>query len=240
MFCPMCGAQSDDESAFCSKCGAALPSSSSVPQSAPARRSSTEDANVAHARQGSPSAKATKAESKAARAKAKALRPWYKKKRYYLLAVVLAIIIASAAGSHKPANPGSSSTPTTSPSSGNGPTTTQAAVTPTTAAVSAPQEVVFACTGDAPGVTISYGSDSTNDSAAASPFSATLPLSSSSQYYDLTAQLGGSGSINCSVTVHWNQGGHSYAARKVGSASGGYNIADPQVCSDFSGGWQAC
>jgi hypothetical protein len=205
-----------------------MPAASSTPQSEPIQRSSPGDANAA------------KADSKAAKAKAKALRPWYKKKRYYLLAVVLVIIIASAAsGSHKPANPGASSTPTT-PSGGGNPTTTPAAVTATTAAVNAPQDVVFACTGDAPGVTISYGSDSTNDSASASPFSATLPLSSSAEYYDINAQLDGSGSINCSVTVHWNQDGRSYAARKAGSASGGYNIADPEVCSDYIGGWQGC
>jgi hypothetical protein len=67
-----------------------------------------------------------------------------------------------------------------------------------------------------------------------------MPLSSSAEYYDVSAQLGGGGSITCSVTVHWNQGGRSHAARKVGSASGGYNIASPEVCSDFTGGWQAC
>jgi len=225
MFCPKCGAQSDDGAAFCSKCGAALPTSSSAPETAPVPRSSSEDAGAAHASPEPPSAKGATGESKA-----KDLRPWYKKKRYYLLAVVLVIIIASATSSHKPAV-------TTSPTFGGTPATT---VTPTIAQVSTPQQVVFACSGDAPGVNITYGSDSTHDAAAGSPFTATFPLSSSAEYYSVSAQLYGSGSINCSVTVHWNQEGQSYVARKAGSASGGYNIADPEVCSNFTGGWEAC
>lgn len=102
------------------------------------------------------------------------------------------------------------------------------------------QKVVFACTGNAPGVTISFGDDSSNHAAARSPFSATLPLDVHAMYYDIDAQLGGSGSINCSVTVYWNQGGRNHVVRKTGSASGGYNIADPEVCGNFTGGWEAC
>jgi hypothetical protein len=103
-----------------------------------------------------------------------------------------------------------------------------------------PQNVIFSCVGNAPGVMISYGSDSSNYSAARSPFTAVLPLSSSAQYYDINAQLGGSGSIACVVTVHWNQGGHSHSVKKVGVATGGYNIADPEICSGFTGNWEAC
>jgi hypothetical protein len=107
-------------------------------------------------------------------------------------------------------------------------------------AVKTRQVVVFVCAGNAPGVTISYGDDSSNLSAPRTPFSATLPLSHGAMYYDVNAQLDGSGSVSCSVTVHWNQGGRSHTARKVGTASGGYNIADPEVCSNFTGGWSAC
>jgi hypothetical protein len=235
MFCPNCGAQNDAESAFCSKCGTALLPHTIETKGAAEPTSAVARVATARAPQPSPSAKDAKADAKAAEARAKALRPWYKRKRYYLLAVVLVIIIASIAGSHKPANPGGSSTPTTSPSGGSAPTT----VTPTTAAPIA-QDVVFICTGDAPGVSITYGSETTNDSGGGTPFHAILALDTSSDYYDVTAQLGGSGSVACSVTVHWDQGGQSYVVRQVGSASGGYNIADPEVCSDFTGGWEAC
>jgi hypothetical protein len=34
--------------------------------------------------------------------------------------------------------------------------------------------------------------------------------------------------------------GATQAASNSGSASGGYNIADAQVCSDFAGDWQSC
>ena len=47
------------------------------------------------------------AEAKAAKAKAKALRPWFKKKRIIIPAVILLLIIAKAATGGSPANTGS-------------------------------------------------------------------------------------------------------------------------------------
>jgi hypothetical protein len=45
----------------------------------------------------------------------------------------------------------------------------------------------------------------------------------------VTAQLQGSGDINCSVSVE----GHS----KKGHASGGYNLCTAQLSSGLLGGW---
>lgn len=68
-------------------------------------------------------AKTAKIEAKVAKAKAKALRPWYKKKRFWALAIVVIIIIAAVAGNKSnPPGPANSSsgtsttvTPTTTP-----------------------------------------------------------------------------------------------------------------------------
>ncbi|MEU3339299.1 hypothetical protein ACWCQ1_15485 [Streptomyces sp. NPDC002144] len=78
---------------------------------------------------------------------------------------------------------------------------------------------------------ISYGSDSDTRKGTFrnGEFKATLPLHKDAMYYTVTAQLQGSGDINCSVTVD----GHT----KKGHASGGYNICDAQLSSGFLGSW---
>lgn len=163
----------------------------------------------------------------------KIMKWWHFKKRRLVWGSTLAIVAVSIFGvSEAPSALALNPSRIFPVSSGN----TQKAVP----AAKARQYVAFVCSGNAPGVTISYGSDSSEYSAPRSPFSRTLPLNRSAEYYDVSAQLGGSGSITCSVTAHWNQGGRSHAARKVGSASGGYNIADPEICSNFTGGWQGC
>ena len=48
-----------------------------------------------------PTAKMASADAKAAKARSKALRPWYRKKRYWLLAIVVIAIAATAAGANK-------------------------------------------------------------------------------------------------------------------------------------------
>ncbi|MDH6213381.1 hypothetical protein [Streptomyces pseudovenezuelae] len=78
---------------------------------------------------------------------------------------------------------------------------------------------------------ITYGSDSDNRKGkfANGKFEATLPLDEDALYYNVTAQLQGSGDINCSVTVD----GHT----KKGHASGGYNLCTAQLSSGLLGGW---
>lgn len=111
---------------------------------------------------------------------------------------------------------------------------------PTSAAPS-PQgpdnEVVFKCSGNAPdGVDITYGTDSSNASASKLPFSHTETLDSSAEYYEVQAQLSGSGHVTCSTTVYWS----GQSATKSGTAEGGYNIAATEICSTFDGGWEGC
>ncbi|MFK0284181.1 hypothetical protein ACIQVL_27485 [Streptomyces sp. NPDC090499] len=101
----------------------------------------------------------------------------------------------------------------------------------------APKTVVFKVWGTAPagvlgGLDINYGSD--NDTRKGTfkdgEFEATLPFSKEAMYYTLNAQLQGSGDINCSVTVP--------GQTTSGHASGGYNICNVQLSSDFTGGWR--
>nr|WP_253267798.1 hypothetical protein [Streptomyces asoensis] len=78
---------------------------------------------------------------------------------------------------------------------------------------------------------ITYGSDSDNRKGTFKngKFEATLPLDDDAMYYNVMAQLQGSGDINCSVTVD----GHT----EKGHASGGYNICNAQANAGLLGGW---
>ena len=104
------------------------------------------------------------------------------------------------------------------------------------------QDVVFRCTGNAPrGIDITYGPEGSNYGASRLPFSRTLDLDANAQYYNVTAQLQGAGTVSCSTNVNWaDYSGSQQTVTQTGNASGGYNIASAEVCSDFSGGWQAC
>lgn len=100
----------------------------------------------------------------------------------------------------------------------------------------AKKTVTFKVWGTAPagalgGLDIGYGSDSDTRKGTFKngKFEATLPFSSDAMYYNVNAQLQGSGDINCSVTVD----GHT----KKGHASGGYNICDAQLNSGLFGDW---
>lgn len=97
-------------------------------------------------------------------------------------------------------------------------------------------KVVFKVWGTAPagalgGLDIGYGSDSDTRKGTFKDgrFEATLTLDKDAMYYNVNAQLQGSGDINCSVTVD--------GKTKKGHASGGYNICDAQLSSNFTGGW---
>ncbi|MFJ4628814.1 hypothetical protein [Streptomyces sp. NPDC088847] len=97
-------------------------------------------------------------------------------------------------------------------------------------------KVVFKVWGTAPagalgGLDIGYGSDSDTRKGTFKDgrFEATLTLDKGAMYYTVHAQLQGSGDINCSVTAD--------GKTKKGHASGGYNICDAQLSSNFTGGW---
>jgi hypothetical protein len=97
--------------------------------------------------------------------------------------------------------------------------------------------VVFKVWGTAPAgdlgpLDITYGSDSDTRKGnfTNGKFEATLPATKGAMYEQVTAQLQGSGDINCSITVD--------GKTKTGHAAGGYNICDAQLSADpFNGGW---
>jgi hypothetical protein len=96
---------------------------------------------------------------------------------------------------------------------------------------SQPQVVTFTVTGSAPdGVDIQYGSDSSNNSPSgvALPWTITMPYDSNAEYYSVSAQLQGDGTLQCSVTVH--------GKTKNASANGAYQICDAQL-SNLGFGW---
>ncbi|WP_244189226.1 hypothetical protein [Streptomyces incarnatus] len=97
--------------------------------------------------------------------------------------------------------------------------------------------VVFKVWGKAPSgalgpLDISYGSDTDNRQGhwKNGGFTATLPLNNDAMYYQVNAQLQGSGDIHCSVTVD--------GKTKQGHAAGGYNICDAQLSAGLFGGWE--
>jgi hypothetical protein len=107
---------------------------------------------------------------------------------------------------------------------------------PTTA--TPPDQVVFHCTGstDGDGIDIMYGPEGSNFSASHLPFTKTMTLDDTAEYYSVTAQLQGGGHVTCTTTV--TQDGDSTV--KSAAASGGYNIAMAEVCSSFDGTWDPC
>ncbi|MFF7212590.1 hypothetical protein ACFZAU_18935 [Streptomyces sp. NPDC008238] len=97
-------------------------------------------------------------------------------------------------------------------------------------------EVVFTVWGTAPSgalgpLDITYGSDSDSREGhwKNGRFTTSLPLDGDALYYTVTAQLQGSGDINCSVTID----GHTEKAH----AAGGYNICHAQANRGLFGGW---
>ena len=156
------------------------------------------------------------------------------------LLLVIGVIGALAGGGDKKDSSADSTTPAAGTSKSEQPA---AAGDPSKAAESeakteAPKKkvVVFKVWGTAPAgalgpLDITYGSDSDTRKGAFKngAFEATLPLKSDALFYNVMAQLQGSGDINCSVTVD----GHT----EKGHASGGYNICNAQANAGLLGGW---
>lgn len=108
----------------------------------------------------------------------------------------------------------------------------------TSPAATAPDQVVFHCTGstNGDGIDIMYGPEGSNYSASHLPFTKTMSLDDTAQYYSVTAQLQGGGHVTCTTSV--TQDGDTTV--KKATASGGYNIAMAEVCSSFDGTWEPC
>ena len=99
-----------------------------------------------------------------------------------------------------------------------------------------PKVVTFKVWGTAPAgalgpLDINYGSDSDSRKGEFKngKFEATLPLKDDAMYYNVMAQLQGSGDINCSVTVD--------GETKKAHASGDYNICSAQLSGGLFGDW---
>jgi len=151
--------------------------------------------------------------------------------------VVFVIIVASITDSiASPKTPSAAVAVTQQPAANN---PAAPAVAPaTTPAAGGAAQVTYKCTGSAPdGVDITYGPEGSDYSASRLPFSKTMPLTGSPQFVNVTAQLSGSGHVSCTTTVQASDGTKTVNSA---AASGGYNLASAEVCSDFTGGWDAC
>jgi hypothetical protein len=150
-----------------------------------------------------------------------------------VLAVIFISIIGSAmSGSPKGTRSQIPATPVYTPAA------PVASTAPATVTPPAPVYVVFTVTGSAPsGASVMYGSDADVITPAgtlgvlgdgvALPFTATMKFDPSAMYYNLTAQLEGSGSITSTITI--KRAGYSDLVVSHGSATGGYNIASAQA-----------
>jgi hypothetical protein len=150
---------------------------------------------------------------------------------------------SSGAGDVKaaPTASASSSKPTAGSAPASAKPKPKAVATPKKTATAEPKPkakvVTFKVWGTAPAgalgpLDITYGSDSDNRKGnfRNGTFTATLPLNDDAMYYDVSAQLQGSGDIQCSVTVD--------GKTKKGHASGDYNICSAQLSGGIFGGWE--
>lgn len=68
-----------------------------------------------------------------------------------------------------------------------------------------------------------------------------MSLKSDAQYFNVTAQLQGSGNVSCKTDVSYtDSSGSQKTVSNSGTAQGGYNIASAEICSSFDGGWESC
>ncbi|MGW0424748.1 hypothetical protein [Streptomyces sp. NPDC003015] len=148
---------------------------------------------------------------------------------------VLIALIGAVAGGGSSSNDSKSADDTKAGSSTSG-RSTSGGSTSKAEEKSGKKVVIFKVWGTAPAgalgpLDITYGSDSDNRDGTFEngEFKATLPLDDDTLYYNVTAQLQGSGDIHCSVTV----GGKT----KKAHAAGDYNICMAQLSSGLLGGW---
>lgn len=158
------------------------------------------------------------------------------------LFVVVIVAVTVAGGGKSSNNTASNTTVTTvttataAAAGGDDAAATQAAQTPAAPAVN--PEVTYSCTGSAgDGVNITYGPSGSDYSASSLPFTKTMSLAASAEYYDTEAQLQGGGSVSCTTTVIGEDGS---TTTNTAAADGGYNIASAEVCSNFDGSWTDC
>lgn len=150
-----------------------------------------------------------------------------------IVGLFVIIGIAAAATSSGSKNDSSGSTASSSHSAGKGAAPAKAS---SSDSGSGTHTVTFKVWGTAPagalgGLDIQYGSDSDTRKGTFKNgvFTGSVPFKKDAMYFQVNAQLQGSGDIQCSVTVD--------AHTKSGHASGGYNICSAQLSSGLFGGW---
>lgn len=97
----------------------------------------------------------------------------------------------------------------------------------------------FSCSGSATGgVSISYGTNSSNlDGGRTLPWESYLPVTLTSQSFDVSAQLQGyGGSVTCTTLVYIN----GTRTTQTGTTSRTHNVASAVVCSNAKGKWRPC
>lgn len=161
------------------------------------------------------------------------------------LVAVIAIAAIAVASKDGSGSSGTSASTTSATTTAAVPVDTATAIqvdtseaAPITTQPTVAEHVTYACTGSAPdGVDITYGPAGSQYEASSLPFSKTVVLDDSAEYYDTQGQLQGSGSVTCTTTVQTSDGTRVVNS---GTAQGGYNIADAEICSTFDGGWDKC
>lgn len=100
-----------------------------------------------------------------------------------------------------------------------------------------PQVFTITCTGndEGNGIDITYGTDSSNTQGPSTlngTWTTTVPVDSTNEYYDVNAQLQGSGTVSCTLTA-------PDGTTKTAAANGGYNIALAEISKGLFGGYIA-
>jgi hypothetical protein len=120
--------------------------------------------------------------------------------------------------------------------------TVPAAAVNNVASAGTTQMVTYSCTGHVPSdVLITYGPNGTESIVAALPFTRTAALDTKAQFYVTEVHLQATGSVSCQIALNYRTSSGAIASvTNTAGASGGYEIASAQVCSDFHGGWKEC
>jgi len=120
--------------------------------------------------------------------------------------------------------------------------TVPAAAVNNVASAGSAQMVTYSCTGHvSSGVLITYGPNGTDSIVSTLPFTRTADLDTKAQFYVTEVHLQATGNVSCQIAINYRTASGAIASvTNTAGASGGYEIASAQVCSDFHGGWKEC
>jgi hypothetical protein len=173
------------------------------------------------------------------------IKRWWIWTTVVVVAVVVIGGIAWASQKNTPASSGTSTThgaaiAHTSTTRPHHPTTTTTSLSSTTTTFrKIPPTTFFACSGSAPGgVSVTYGTNSsTSDGGTSLPWEAYLPVTSNVRFFNVSAQLQGSGgSVTCTASVYVD----GTEVTQTGTTSAHDHVASAKVCANSTGGWRRC